>query len=185
FKLEFADFVIVVSRGEIAAFDKAIEVAQTALDFKAVATLIQVLEINFVRFYRNPVPSAIKGITERQPSLTRKPTSATTDVSTSSIRIQDRSQWRVIVISFLCSTIPPKQEVPHAIFEACAAASLPVVRSAEGCYVTGEAALISVISGNAINHAPNRVASVEKGSRAFHNFHPIERKHVDGFHLVR
>src|SRR5438128_12491897 len=76
FKLELAIYVVVVTHGEIAAFDKVPEVPQATFDFVAVATHLQIFEVNFVRLDRNAITPVVKGVTKREPAFAGKPACA-------------------------------------------------------------------------------------------------------------
>src|SRR5581483_3182380 len=136
FELEFANLVVVIAHREIGSFNETIQAAQSALRLKAVATFFQIFKVNFVWFDGNAVPPAIKRITKCQPTTAGEPARAAADVTASRVGIQNRAEWRAIVVCVERSAVTEKQKVLHAIFETRAAACLPVVCATERRYVT-------------------------------------------------
>ena len=113
-----------------------------------------------------------------------KPAGTTAGVAAACIRIEDLCQRRAIVVGFLGSAIGKEHKIPDSIFEAGVHAALPVARAAKRRQITGESRLIRVIRRDAINHAADRVAAVEKSGGTFDDFHPVEGKDIDRFNLV-
>ena len=74
FKFKFAHLVTVVPDGKLTALDEAAELAQAALDFKALPALFQILKVYFIRRHGNSVAATIVGVAEVDPTFAIEPT---------------------------------------------------------------------------------------------------------------
>src|SRR6266508_813028 len=131
FEFKFAHFVIVLAHAEIDTLEKAVEFAQSTFEIKTVTALFQKLEIQFIWFNRQAVPSPIERIIERQPTSAWKPTRATLSVAAACIRISDRAQRRAIVASFLSAAVRKQHQAADAKFESGAAARVRIATAAK------------------------------------------------------
>src|SRR5262249_38706646 len=120
----------------------------------------------------------------REPPSSWKPAGAPTHVARARIGISHSPKRRIVVACLLSTAVGKEQKFALPELQSTAAAHLRVPAAGERGQISRESSLPDVAGRYSMNHAADRVATVEQRRWPANNFDVIHCQQIDGLNFI-